>query len=312
MKQPGPALACAHEAVAILDRLIRNQSIYDISLALKREGIERTPVAVAAILRQEGFAKLPRRGDDERPAGTKPALADRADVRALNLEPRTFRTQFGGLFLFLPALVEMGFDRVIQRCNLPGTQMVPAAHAFRSLLALKLYGTQRHLHVMSAVLDEGLALFAGLNIIPKRSFLTEYSCRLDPSCYPRLMRHWFDAITGLGLKHGTSFDLDFHTIPGYRWHADSIHRECRLEESPFLHSRQLASNTPKSTVFPNLRTPPELSLCLLGVGSKMQSVRGHSPPRLPGRFGTNSMPASYSLPDDSAISPEAKSLASLN
>jgi hypothetical protein len=35
---------------------------------------------------------------------------------------------------------------------------------------------------MSDVLDEGLALFAGLNRTPKRAFLTEYSCRIDPAC----------------------------------------------------------------------------------------------------------------------------------
>jgi hypothetical protein len=195
----------------------QNQSIYDISEALKKEDISRTPAAVAEILRQEGFAKLPRRGDAERPSGTKPTAADRADARALNLEPRSLRTKFGGLFLFLPALAELGFDRVIGRCALPGTPMIPATHALRSLLGLKLFGSQRHLHVMSAVLDEGLALFAGLNVIPKRSYLTEYSCRVAPDCYPRLMRHWFDAMTTLGLKHGSSFDLDFHTIP---FHGD--------------------------------------------------------------------------------------------
>jgi hypothetical protein len=191
----------------------QNQSVYDISEALQKEGIRRTPVAVAAVLKQEGFAKLPRRKDDERPPGIKPTAADHADARALSLEPRTFSTKFGGLFLFLPALAAMSFDRVIGKCDLPETKMVPAAHAMRSLLALKLFGTQRHTHVMSAVLDEGLALFAGLNVIPKRSFLTEYSCRIPPACYPKLMRHWFDAISGLGLEHGSSFDLDFHTIP---------------------------------------------------------------------------------------------------
>src|SRR5271157_4468189 len=82
----------------------------------------------------------------------------------------------------------------------------------RSLLALKLFGTARHRHVMSYVLDEGLALFAGLNAIPKRSFLTEYSCRIAPSCYPKLMRAWFSAMGRLGLQRGHSFDLDFHTI----------------------------------------------------------------------------------------------------
>src|SRR6202158_2337104 len=70
---------------------------------------------------------------------------------------------------------------------------------------------------MSYVLDEGLALFAGLNVIPKRSFLTTYSCRIDPAAYSPWMRSWFDALSQLGLARGTSFDLDFHTIP---FHGD--------------------------------------------------------------------------------------------
>jgi hypothetical protein len=61
----------------------------------------------------------------------------------------------------------------------------------RSLLALKLFGNARHSHVMSSVLDEGLALFGGLNVVPKRSFLTEYSCRIAPTSNPKLMRSWF-------------------------------------------------------------------------------------------------------------------------
>jgi hypothetical protein len=207
----------------------QNQSIYDISEALKNEGCPRTPVAVSQVLRKEGFVKLPRRRDDERPTQTKPTAADRADARELSLQPRTIRTQFGGLFLFLPALAEMGFDRLIGRCDFPGTESVPAAHALRSLLALKLFGTQRHLHVMSAVFDEGLALFAGLNVIPKRSFLTEYSCRIAPTCYPKLMRHWFDAMSRLGLQHGSSFDLDFHTIP--------FHGEDALVEKHYVSKR---------------------------------------------------------------------------
>jgi hypothetical protein len=66
---------------------------------------------------------------------------------------------------------------------------------------------------MSEVMGEGLALFAGLNAIPKRSFLTEYSGRIDPSSYPNLMSLWFEAASALGLERGSSFDLDFHTIP---------------------------------------------------------------------------------------------------
>lgn len=197
----------------IIELRKQNLSVYDISRALQKEDLQRSPVAIGKVLKEEGFAKLPRRADEERPETVLPTQADRADVRALSVEPRTVHTKFGGLFLFLPLLVEMGFNRVIGHCGLPGTKMVPAACAIRSLLALKLQGNRRHTHVMSAVLDEGLALFAGLNVIPKRSFLTEYSCRIPPACYPKLMRHWFDAMTRLGLVHGSSFDLDFHTIP---------------------------------------------------------------------------------------------------
>ena len=82
---------------------------------------------------------------------------------------------------------------------------------------------------MSEVLDQGLALFAGLNVIPKRSFLTEYSCRIDPTCYPELMRRWFDAVGRLGLPRGHSFDLDFHTIP--------FHGEDALIEKHYVSKR---------------------------------------------------------------------------
>jgi hypothetical protein len=195
----------------------QNLSVHDISRALARDGESLSPALIAAILKNEGFAKLPRRRDDERPDEPRPVVADVADVRELDLTPRDFRTKFGGLFLFFPWLTSLSLDRLLSQAGFPGSKMVPAACAVRSLLALKLFGNARHSHVMSSVLDEGLALFAGLNVVPKRSFLTEYSCRIEPTCYPILMRDWFDTVSRLGLKWGTSFDLDFHTIP---FHGD--------------------------------------------------------------------------------------------
>ena len=229
--QTGPRTAPKKERVR--ERVIalrkQNLSIYDISeeLASARQGL--SPAAISAILTQEGFARLPRRSEEERPGRTGPQKADPADVRALDLSPRRIRTQFGGLFLFLPYLVQIGFDRIIDAVELPGSKMIPATHAMRALLALKLFGNARHSHVMSSVMDEGLALIAGLNVIPKRSFLTEYSCRIEPSCYPRLMRRWFDGVTKLGLQWGVSFNLDFHTIP--------FHGEEALVEKHYVTNR---------------------------------------------------------------------------
>jgi hypothetical protein len=191
----------------------QNLSIYDISQALADKDQRRSPAAVSLILKEEGFARLPRRRDEERPPGPRALSAQVADVRQLDLSPHQFRTPFGGLFLFLPFLARIPWKQITQKAALPGSEMIPAEHALRSLLALKLYGSRRHSHVMAEVFDEGLALFAGLNVIPKRSFLTEYSCRIAPDSYPKLMRHWFDAMGQLGLGRGISFDLDFHTIP---------------------------------------------------------------------------------------------------
>jgi hypothetical protein len=207
----------------------QNLSIYDISRNLAHQGHSLSPVAVARVLKEEGFARLPRRADDERPPGTRPTTAEVADVRQLDLSPRAFSTQFGGLFLFLPILAAIPLDRILRQAGFPGSEMIPSGCALRSLLALKLFGTARHRHVMSAVLDQGLALFAGLNVIPKRSFLTEYSCRIEPASYPELMRHWFDAVSRLGLPRGHSFDLDFHTIP--------FHGEDALIEKHYVSKR---------------------------------------------------------------------------
>ena len=191
----------------------QNLSIYDISRLLQEQGHRLSPVSIAHLLKEEGFARLPRRADPERPLHPHPETAPVADARRLDLSARQFRTQFGGLFLFVPFLSALPWERILEQSQFPGTQQIPAAHAMRSLLGLKLYGSARHSHVMSEVFDPGLALFAGLHCIPKRSFLTEYSCRIDPPAYPKLMHRWFDSARELGLPRGESFDLDFHTIP---------------------------------------------------------------------------------------------------
>jgi hypothetical protein len=191
----------------------QNLSIYDISRALQEQDRRLSPAAVARLLAEAGFAKLPRRADEERPATPRAEAAAVADVRQLDLSPQRFRTQFGGLFLFVPHLARLPLEQMLRRAGFAGTEQVPTACAVRSLLAMKLFGSARHSHVMSAVFDQGLALFAGLNVIPKRSFLTEYSCRTPPAAYPKLMAAWFEAMQALGLRHGVSFDVDYHTIP---------------------------------------------------------------------------------------------------
>jgi hypothetical protein len=191
----------------------RNLSVYDIQSELALAGHTVSINALAVLLREEGFARLPRRLDEERPAALRPGTQATADVRALSLQPRSFRTRLGGLFFFVPLLNNIRLAEVLRQADLPGSQMVPAEQALRTLLALKLVGTERKSHVMDLVCDQGIALFAGLNVVPKRSYLASYSSRVDHRAVVRLMAAWFDEVRRAGLPRGESLDLDFHSVP---------------------------------------------------------------------------------------------------
>jgi len=190
----------------------RNLSVYDIQRQLAENGQQVSITTLSLLLRAEGFARLPRRGDDERPSAVHPEPTVAADVRLLRLGPRSFRTRVGGLFLFVPVMRDIHLDQVVQNARLPGSVMIPATQAVRSLLALKLLGTERKSHVMDLVCDEGIALFAGLNVVPKRSYLAAYSSRLDHRVCLRLLDAWLTDVYQAGLPRGSSFDVDFHTM----------------------------------------------------------------------------------------------------
>ena len=133
----------------------------------------------------------------------------------MSLTPRTFATRFGGLFLFVPDLVRLDVDSLVHAALLPGSKMIPAGQALRACLALKLWSIERHSHVMSLTADEGLALFAGLNVFPKKSFLSEYSSRISHAKITKLLAAWHDQVNPVGLFDGGSFNLDFHSVPFY-------------------------------------------------------------------------------------------------
>ena len=207
----------------------RQLSIDSIARTLSAQDCPVSPATVANVLRRAGRPRLTRRPAHLLADILRPASAPVADVRQLDLSPRRLHTAFGGLFLFLPWLQAIGLDRLLAEHSMPGSQMLPAACAFRSLLALKLWGIGRPAQAMYEVFDPGLALFAGLNAFPKRASLTEYSCRVDPRSLPDLLRAWDAAAHQAGVPRGDSFHLDFHTIP---YHGDDA-----LVEKHFVPKR---------------------------------------------------------------------------
>src|SRR5215468_2246253 len=218
--KPGPITqpkkSAALEKVVALRK--RNHSIYEISKELKEHGTPLSPTAVGELLAAEGFARLPRRRDDERPDRVGPTVEAIADVRNFALSPREFTTRVGGLFLFIPDLVRLDAEVLAANAKLPGSRMIPAEHALRASLALKLWSIERKSHVMALVADEGLGLFCGLNAMPKRSFLSEYSSRISPQKVSQLLAGWHAQLSGETIVKGESLNLDFHSVPYFGEH----------------------------------------------------------------------------------------------
>jgi hypothetical protein len=222
-----PSKSRAHEQIVALRK--RNYSVYEISQTLKEQGTPLSATAVREVLSEEGFAPLPRRLDEERPERVGPSAEAVANVRDFVLSPREFATRVGGLFLFVHDLVRLDGDALAFGAKLPGSAMIPAGHALRASLALKLWSIERKSHVMALVADEGLALFCGLNAMPKKSFLSQYSSLITPHKVSRLLGLWHDQVTGEALVTGESLNLDFHSVPYFGEHP--------LVESHYLSMR---------------------------------------------------------------------------
>lgn len=137
-----------------------------------------------------------------------------ADCQSLKLTPgRKLRTRLAGLFLFLPLLVRLRFDDIVRAAGYPGSRMVPAPSALLSLLALKLLDKERRSHIDDFNCEEALGLFAGLNILPKKSFATDYSYRTQRLHQQQLLSGWVQALAPVRFPTGSAFSLDFHPIP---------------------------------------------------------------------------------------------------
>ena len=208
-----PKKSAARELIISLRK--QNHSVYEISEALEAKGQQLSSTAVREVLREEGFARLPRRLDEERPQSPRPTIEAIADVKSFSLSPRSFTTACGGLFLFIPDLVRLRVGELADEAKLPGSKMIPAAHALRAALALKLWSVERKSHVMALAADQGLAFFSGLNATPKRSYLSEHSSRVAHAKTMKLVAAWHEHVAGDSLFKGNSFNLDFHSVPYY-------------------------------------------------------------------------------------------------
>ena len=153
-------------------------------------------------------------------------------------EPLRIRTRATGIFLFLPLLAELKFDTLVNTAGYPGTKMIPGDAALLSLLALKLLRKERLSHIDDYSVDEGLGLFAALNMLPKKSFATDYSYRTQRSQQEKLLGARVKKLSPILLPEAKSFSLDFHPIP-YRGNEAVLENHyipCRGQACPSVQT----------------------------------------------------------------------------
>lgn len=116
--------------------------------------------------------------------------------------------------------------------------MIPADAALLSLLALKLLRKERLSHIDDFNVDEGLGLFAGLNVLPKKSFATDYSYRTQRQQQEKLMGSWVKKLSPILLPEAKEFSLDFHPIPyrGEEAVLDNHYIPCRGQACPSVQT----------------------------------------------------------------------------
>lgn len=167
-----------------------------------------------------------------------PATSDRRQLSLSASKPLRLKTRVAGLFLFLPFLARMGFDELVRQAGYSGSRMIPCDAALLGLLALQLLDKERKSHIDDFNFDEALGLFAGSNILPKKSFTTDYSYRTQQDQQRRLLSGWIQQLSPLLLPEAKAFSLDFHPIPyrGEEALLENHYVPCRGQASPSVQT----------------------------------------------------------------------------
>ena len=215
--QPGRKSSPKRDAVHDRACELRRQGLIlaDVHAALDREGHAVSESYLFRILQRAGLDTTRQRRPPPRPgerAGDGSVVPDVAAVQGLCLDDgRRFPTKVAGLFLLLPVLLDLDLPGAVAHAGLPGSEQIPPLQALLALLVPKLLGKRRVSHISDLCHDEGAGLFAGLNVLPKATYATDYSYKTERAMNERLIAAAI-AKTPLG-DPPHSFNLDFHAIP---------------------------------------------------------------------------------------------------
>jgi hypothetical protein len=224
VNRPAPKRTAIRDRACSLRR--QGMALAQIRTQLQVEGHTVSEAYLFRLLHDAGLADKGQRcqsqlqpGDLAKDGSRVPDVADIGQLALTN--GRQFTTKVAGLFLFLPHLLDLDLPAAVRQAGLPGSESIPPLQALLALLLPKLLGHRRISHINDLCTDEGAGLWAGLNVLPKTTYATDYSYRTDRTMHERLIAA-IVAKTPLG-DPPYSFNLDFHTIPFRGYDPDLEH-----------------------------------------------------------------------------------------
>jgi transposase len=196
-----------------------NHSIYEIKDILSSEGHETSLQTINRILADEGFTKLQRRTEKKRGLSKKRTLIPKK-TKALdftNIDHYQFECQVGGIYYFIPYLLETGLYDLISSSSFPETSKLSQINSVFSILALKLIGHERLSKISNYNHDTGFGFFAGLNVPPKTTAASTYSYLIDKEAVQNFSNNFISQMESMYPEYyqGETINLDFHAIPHY-------------------------------------------------------------------------------------------------
>jgi len=197
----------------------KNYSIYDIRDILKQEGFSWSLDTIGRVLREEDFVKLPRRTNEELGLTKNKTLipVKTKQLDFIGLNDYRFECQVGGIYYFVPYILQTGLYDLISTSSFPGNSKLSQINSIFSILALKLIGHERLSKISSYNYDTGFGFFAGLNVPPKTTATSTYSYLIDKDAVHNFSQEFISHMESIYPEYyqGETINLDFHSIPHY-------------------------------------------------------------------------------------------------
>jgi len=206
-----------HERIISLRK--SGHSVYEIKDILSKEEFSTSIQTINRIIKDEGFAKLPRRTGEELGITKKnmllPPTSNAIDLD--QIERFRFECQVGGIYYFIPYILQTKLYELISSAPFPETSKLSKINSILSILALKLIGHERLSKISSYNHDTGFGFFAGLNVPPKTTATSTYSYMVDKETIQSFMKEFISQMrtTYSQYYQGDTINLDFHSIPHY-------------------------------------------------------------------------------------------------